>query len=276
MSGIVVGLDYPGRRESAALAALDWASIGVRFVPLIRTRPPAVASGRQYAADLLDELRVERCDIVAIAAFCAAGPLAHELAQLLVEAACRPSPLILFDVDPCPAISVMDGFDTCLRQTARHEIRPESRKTLYNAIADGPERFLVLAADILTDRIRSALRDEGISDDPFAAELLTSYLNYLAYLVAAHHTTRPRWGGEAYHVTSRHHPDSGPWPGAVRTHSFRLDVDADRLLDSPTTSHAIARCMRLIDAARGLPCEFRTRGLPGNPGGTGHRGPERN
>jgi hypothetical protein len=250
-SGIVVGLDYPGRRESAALAALDWTSIGVRFMPLIRTRPPAAASGRQYAADLRDEIRVDRGDIVAIAAFCAAGPLAHELAQLLVEAAARPSPLILFDVDPCPASSVMDGFDTCLRQTAQQDIRPELREALHTAIADGPESFLALAEATLTDEIRSALRDEGIDDDPVAAELLMSYLNYLGYLVAAHHSTRPRWGGEVYHIMSGHHPDSGPWPGATRTHSFRLDVDAARLLNSPMTTDVIANCMRLINAACG-------------------------
>jgi hypothetical protein len=251
MADTVVGVDFPGRRATATLADLDWASLGVRFVPLIRSRPPATTNGRGYTAELLAELDVDHRDVSAVAAFCAAGPLAHEFAQLLLDATADPKPLILFDVDPCPADSVMDGFDACLRQTVHHEIRPESRRALRDAVTESPASFLALAEDALADEIQAALREEGIRDDPFADELLTSYLNYLTYLLAAHHSTRPRWGGDAYQILSRYHPDNDPWPGATRTHTLRLDVAADQIFSSPAATRAIASCLRLIETARG-------------------------
>jgi hypothetical protein len=84
----------------------------------------------------------------------------------------------------------------------------------------------------------TALRSDGADEEQAAAAGAAGaefYLDWLVYLVAAHNTAWPAWGGQVYHVASRHHPYTPDWPGSAATHLSRVDSGRNGLFHHPDT-----------------------------------------
>ncbi|GAB3127611.1 hypothetical protein GCM10027160_52470 [Streptomyces calidiresistens] len=243
MTTRLLGLDYPGRRVGARITDLDLSPFGIELTELMRDSLPVRFTARDYALDLLSRSPLASDGVHAILAYCAAAPIAQEMAQLLVERGVGPVPLVLFDADPCGADALWQGCSACVAEAdGQASIAPLSTSMLSDLLDDPRALVDVLEKD-LSDRVLKSLAADDLSEEELVfchEQIVRSMLDYLIYLVSAYHSARPAWGGSVLHIASEGHPYCEPWQGASQTQLIRVKCDRADLLRHPDTVEAVS------------------------------------
>ncbi|MGN9846705.1 hypothetical protein ACTMTI_52260 [Nonomuraea sp. H19] len=225
------------------MADLELSPFGIELTPLMGDSLPVRFTARDYAMDLLSRSPLASDGVHAILAYCAAAPIAQEMAQLLVERGAGPVPLVLFDADPCEADALWQGYSACVTEAdGQASTAPLSASVLSGLLRDPRALVCVLEKD-LSDRVLKSLAADDLSEEELVfchEQIMRSMLDYLIYLVSAHHSTRPAWGGSVLHIASKGHPYCGPWQGAARTQLIRVTCDKADLLRHPDTVEAVS------------------------------------
>lgn len=254
MRGVLLVVDYPGRREESRVANLRLESAGWDVRHLLDKPSGWELTGADYAGRLIERHGPFGPDVAAVLAYCMAAPIAQEIAAALSGAAGRPLPLVLFDGEPSTGEAVERELGVARAQLGGSRKTPDFSTTLLETRpAECVERMrhglVRLAAD--------PLRADGADDEEVAQEaeqVAAFYLDWLVYLVAARNTSWPGWRGEVCHIVSRTHLFTRPWPGARVTRLHRVDSGRNELLDHP---HTRELALSFLD-----PCEVQ-KGTPG-------------
>lgn len=250
-NGVVLVLDYPGRRAEAPVSSLDLQASGYTVRHLLE--PPHVRelTARAYAERLLDRYgpfpRVR-----AVLAYCMAGPIAQEVAALLGAANGVGPPLVLFDGEPATVEDIAGQYRAAGANLGALLNLDEADWTPPPAFDDSLLRDDPAEA---VRRIRRGLLDLGGravtrgSDDPDAAradaEAVTEfYLDWLCHLVAAHNSSWPAWGGPAVQIVSRDQPCPPQWPGAAQTRTIRVQASRVELLSHPEVADVVRSILK--------------------------------
>jgi hypothetical protein len=201
-----------------------------------------------YAAAALRSAQWDGTPVDAVLAYCMAAPLAQD------TAARTGAPLVLlFDGEPSTPQDIGDQFRQLLRSFSAGPVALPAwwDQALLDERSD---TVLELAQETLLHRIRTALagtgdddldEDEGGADDLLdAAEpLAATYLDWLAYLIAAYRADYPAWGGTVVQVASHDHKTLSPWPGAAASREIRIDATRAELLASPDTRRVVLEAL---------------------------------
>ncbi|WP_190232995.1 hypothetical protein [Streptomyces avicenniae] len=241
MTTRVVSLDFPGRRAEARIADLRMSDFGIEVVPLMGDSLPTRLSAREYAAELLSLSPLSDHGVRAIFAYCAAAPIAQEVAQLMLERGDGPLPVVFFDADPCEPETLWQAYVACIAQVEEQVSSAPLSASLLSELLDDPRALVGALERDLADRVTRSLTAEGFTEEElthYRGQIMRSVLDYLVYLVAAHHSASPSWGGRLLHVVSEDHPYCGPWEGAPQTRLVRVKCDRAGLLRHPDAVEA--------------------------------------
>ena len=239
--GALLVVDYPGRRDEARVHDLGLELDGWEIRYLIA--PPLVRELRcpDYAIQLIDRFGLRQLEVRALLAYCTGAPIAQEIAASLGPPA-QPIPLLFFDGAPALPAKIANDFRVAAQQLGggpRSEIPPLDPETFTaGALCARPAECFERMKRHLSDLAAGALRADGAGDEEAAAaaaDITAVYLDWLAYLVAGHNTSWPRWNGEVLHLASQRHRFTDAWPGSARTRLFRIEASAGDLLRHPQT-----------------------------------------
>jgi hypothetical protein len=250
-SGVIVVLDYTGRRTEAPISALDLESAGFELDYLLVPPYPRAFTASDYAAELLREYRIEPDEIAAVLAYCMAAPIAQELLAQVVGEGGEPIPLVLFDGEPVTAAAVRSEYVLAGRKlgellglTAAQSV-PEGdfdAEALRREPRDAVERMHNGLAEM---GVRAAVLDGSDPEEARAdaAAVADFYIDWLAHLVAAYNTGWPHWGGPVYQLVSVHQQALMPWPGAQESYAARIAAERDVLLTDPGTRRLVVQLL---------------------------------
>jgi hypothetical protein len=223
---LVLYVDYPGRRPEAHLWELGLHDAGWRTVELVRHPLPAATKLRDYATALLE--REPTCaDATGVVAYCAAAPLAAEVANQLAARTGVPLPLVFLDPSRCEQHHLTRGYATVVEQidsgTDTNERRPhlDVLEGLHDPVAMG-EAF----ATDLEARVRAALLSAGFADHEMEASkgpVASVYLDWLNYLLAVHHRGDVVATGPVLNLLSASHPADTAWLGVSARDTLRVE-----------------------------------------------------
>jgi hypothetical protein len=241
MPGQLLVVDYPGRRDESRIADLTLEADGwdVRYLvtePIIRE-----LTSTDFAAQLVARGEPFAPDIVAILAYCSAASIAQDLAIQLGMGR-SPIPLLLFDGEPSPPENLTRDFgraaaNLCQVPTVDGVAGGVTTLTAA-ALTDRPAACVELMRGRLAELAATAFRADGADDEEAVAAGAASaefYLDWLVYLVAAHNTSWPCWGGAVHHIASRAHAHTPQWPGSASTTLRRVDSTRNDLFHHPET-----------------------------------------
>lgn len=237
--GTLILLDYPGRRRTGRLADLSLEEEGFACQYLLSPPLPDALTGRSYAKVLRERLGSTGAPL-AILAYCAAAPLAQELAQLIAESENESLPLILFDAAEGSLTSIVECWSSAAKQIQKDA--PSTVTIDATSLAHDPSDFLDQARRELISRAQRALSLEGRDGLEIKSDIeamVAGYIDFLNYLIAAYLVSRPHWGGDVFHIVSADHAGASDWSGARRTVTVRVPCDSSRLLRSPLTRRAV-------------------------------------
>ena len=252
-------LDYPGRRVESRIGDLDLPAAGWRVEDLLAGPLTRQLHARDFAARLDERRGPFGADVTAILAYCSAAPIAQELAMLMGARRRAAVPLLLFDGEPSPPENLTRDFgyaaaDLCGVSTV--DAVPGGVATLTSAaLSAQPARCVELMRARLVELATAAFHADG-ADVAEAAEAGAAsaelYLDWLVYLVAAHNTSWPDWGGEVCHIASREHPHTPAWPGSATTTLHRVDSSRNDLFLHRRTRQLALTFLRDAAGATGL------------------------
>ncbi|MER7759596.1 hypothetical protein [Streptomyces sp. NPDC097619] len=233
---VLLVFDYPGPRREARLADLALQEAGYEVRSLMVPPLPREPSAAAYAGRALEVGGPLTGPVRAVLGYCMAAPLAQE------AAARTGAPLLLlFDGEPATPAAVEREYRGLLGSVGAPPALPAW--WTGGLVAERSGAFLEHAGRHLTEEIREALaaqEDPDFEEEDAAealAPLVGSFLDWMAYLVAAHRTDHPSWPGTAVNFLSRSQPEIHSWPGAATTRSVRLDVPREELpAAAPTRS----------------------------------------
>ncbi|MFI7136092.1 hypothetical protein ACIBQ1_61345 [Nonomuraea sp. NPDC050153] len=235
-------MDFPGRRVEAGITDLHMSDFGIEVISMMGDPLPVRLNARDYASDLLAGSPPVSHGVQAILAYCAAAPIAQEMAQLLLERDGGPLPLVLFDADPCGADAIWQAYLACLGEVDGPASSAPLSASLLSELLDDPRALVGVLERDLSDRVLKSLAADDTSEEELVfchEQIMRSMLDYLIYLVSAHHSTRPSWGGSVLHIVSEGHPYCGAWKGASQTQLVRVKCDRASLLRHPDAVQAV-------------------------------------
>ncbi|MEU5307916.1 hypothetical protein [Streptomyces sp. NPDC021562] len=240
---VLLVFDYPGRRPEARVSDLRLADAGYDVRQLMTPPLPWAASAAQYAHQALDTAAVPAGEVHAVLGYCMAAPLAQEAAARI---GCPR--VLLFDGELSTPDAVAVEYCKLLTSVGAAATLPPWWDTAL--LQERSDRFLGHAEQHLTEEIRRSLAEqaepgEGEDDgDDALAPLVGSFLDWLAYLVAAYRTDHPAWDSTVVNFLSRQQHEIPAWPGARGTRSVRIDTARDDLLASTTTRRHVLETLR--------------------------------
>lgn len=231
---VLLVLDYPGRRDESRISNLGLESDGWDVRYLLEAPHERELTSAEYAARLTHRYGLFGSDVAAVLAYCMAAPIAQEIAASLG------TPLILFDGEPSTAEAVERELGVAMTQLggARKVPDPPTEAQLRSEPAECVERM----RQILVRLGAGALREDGADEQEaaiHAGQVAGFYLDWLVYLVAAHNTSWPAWGGTVFHVVSRGHTFTRDWPGAEAMQLRYVDSGRNELLNHPDTNRLV-------------------------------------
>jgi len=237
-------LDYPGRREEAAVADLRLHEHGFDVCYLLTDPLPYETSAGAYARRLVDRLDPGR-PVTAVLAYCLAAGIGHEVAAALTTPAAPAPPLVLFDAGAGSVEAVVEAYHSAVVQLGGGPDEGPDVVAMLAADVPAQQRSAALVAAMRTTLTRlaiAALLDDD--DEPedvaeTAAQLTERHLRWVVHLVAAATAGSPAWGGDVLHVMSRDHPFADDWPGAGSTRPVRVDCSRRELLRTAQTAQAV-------------------------------------
>lgn len=238
--GTLLIVDYPGRRPEGRIGDLSLESHGFQLQEVLTHPLPEATIGHAYAKQLAASLTPLRERLAGVLAYCAGAPIAQEFAQLLVEAGHQPPPLVLFDAAPCTPQDIREYYTESLRRVGSSLREEEIPCELPGRIED-PAGVRDAFRHDLSRRATDVLASEGFRKSEVAAqvdEVVNVYVDYLGYLLAAHHATSPMWGGDVMHVVSSGHGFRSAWPGARSTWTVPVATDRASLMFSEEVRNA--------------------------------------
>ncbi|BFU46065.1 hypothetical protein [Krasilnikovia sp. MM14-A1004] len=251
LQGSVLVCDFVGRRAQAPVSALGLETRGFTVHNLLTSPYPRELTAAGYADQLWRRHGPFGADVRAVLAYCAAAPIAQEVAATLHARTGVPVPLVLFDGEPATAAAVQAeyllaagklgellGVDPAHRTPPAVDpgdlrVRPQQvRQRMFEGLLE------------LGDR---ASRDGSVDPATARAEaemFATYYLDWLSHLIAGHNASWPAWGGPAVQIVSRHHESGAEWPGASHTETIRIAAERDDLLRHPEVAAAVLSILR--------------------------------
>ncbi|MGV4928249.1 hypothetical protein K2224_37770 (plasmid) [Streptomyces sp. BHT-5-2] len=241
---VVLVLDYPGHRPEAKLSELrlEDAGFDVRY---LLTRPlPRDLSADAYASRALQAAENLPCEIHAVLAYCMSATLAQHVAALTSA-----SHLLLFDAE----ISAPDVVAKEVREILRSFMAGAELPGWWSddALARSPVEVMDRVHDHLFEVIRTALaEDSGMDDqaeDPAATQvarnLVGTYMDWLAHLVAAHRSVLPAFAGASAQIVSARHVLPDTWPGLSSPGCMRMASERQTLAADEETRRFVLRAL---------------------------------
>jgi hypothetical protein len=222
---LVVFADYPGRRPEAHLSHLDLGRVGYRTLELLRHPLPSASRLDAYAGALL--AREPTCaEATALVAYCAASPLAAQVASQLSEAAGAALPVVYLDPSRCNAQHIVKAYATVVEQI-EFGLKPAEKRPpleIRDGLRDPMALGEALSADV-HDRVRMALAASGFSEqerEVAKGSVAAVYVDWLNYLLAVHHRGEPYEVGPVLNLISANHPADAAWLGVTAGDTRRV------------------------------------------------------
>lgn len=239
--GTLLVLDYPGRRREGRIRDLDLERFGWRVRHLVEPPLRGESNAAGYAERLLDR-RGSFPDTRAVLAYCTGAAVAQQIANRLDSVV----PLVLFDGTPVTPALIVRDFAAAMSQVGGRAA-PDAAAQMFDpsTLATRPADVLTWMRDELVDCAAAALRADGVPEtqvSDFTAEICGVYLDWLQFLLAAHNTDWPKWGGDVVHIVSDGHVPVD-WPGAERTEVHRVASTTVDLLRHPAAQAALVDCL---------------------------------
>ena len=253
-SGTLLVLDYPGRRPEGRIRDLDLEAAGWQVCHLADPPVRGAGSAAAYAQRLLERAGPFP-DAVAVLAYCTGAAIAQEVAARLDALV----PLVLFDGTPVTARLVARDFRAALMQVGWSPPPDLGAGVLEpDRLAAQPDDAVTWMREQLHSCAAAALRRDGVPEDrlaEFTSDIGGVYLDWLEFLVAAHNTDWPFWGGDVVHIVSDGHEPAADWPGAERTEVHRMQCTGVDLIRAPAVRPRVARLPRRVVPRRRRPME---------------------
>ncbi|GAA2520701.1 hypothetical protein [Winogradskya humida] len=246
IAGTVLVCDYVGRRRQAPVSALGLHQHGITVHNVLTSPFPRELTAATYADQLWHRNGPFGTEVRAVLGYCAAAPIAQELAASLRDATGVPVPLVLFDGEPATAASIQAEYLLAADKLGELLSVDPARRT---PPAIDPAGLRSRPREAIESMYRGLLEVGGHaphdgSVDPETARAETEmfaayYLDWLSHLIAAHNASWPAWGGSAVQIVSREHDCVTEWPGALSTETIRIAADRDTLLQQPEVAAAV-------------------------------------
>jgi hypothetical protein len=238
-------LDYPGRRPEAPVTDMNLDRAGYDCAYLLTTPLPTALSTAGYARELCARPLPARAD--GLIAYCAAAPLAVEVARLLAGPA-EPAPIVLLDPQPTPPSEINHEYLDVVRQVeGRSPILQRPPLLDIEGLLGTPATLVECIEADLRRRAQLALAAHGVHVDEASGPVegvVGVYVEWLIFLVAAHHSAPAAGRGPVLQVISRGHPDDAGWLGATDLRTVRIDCDRPELAAHPQARAAVLDFLR--------------------------------
>jgi len=233
-------LDYPGRRAEAHLDELGLEDLGFECRYLLTSPMPDEVTSERYARKLAGAFEAGDGNVRAVISYCAAAPLAAELAEL-ASGDC-PVPVVMLDPFDCVEHHIAGQYATVVRQIESGGLAEESPPLLD--VAAGISQPRALAVEIARDlsvRAKRTLAGSGdeLDADELAAHVVSMYVDWLKFLLAVYHRPRDVHMGVVLHVVSRQGPPSPDWLGAGKVQTVKIGCEHAELARSQETRKVI-------------------------------------
>ena len=238
-------LDYPGRRPEAPVSAMNLDRAGYGCAYLLTSPLPTALSTPAYAEELCARPLPDRVD--GLVAYCAAAPLAVEVAGRLAGAA-EPAPIVLLDPQPTPPAEINREYLEVVRQVeGRSPDLPGPPLLDIEGLLATPATLIECIEADLRRRAQLALAAHGVHVTEASGPVdgvVGVYVEWLIFLVAAHHGAPQAVRGPVLQVLSRGHPDDAGWLGATDLRTVRIDCDRPELAAHPEARAAVLDFLR--------------------------------
>lgn len=235
--GVLLALDYPGRRDESRIRDLHLESDGWDVRYLLEAPFPSGLTADAYANELRHRANCADADVVM--AYCSGAPIAQELVAQLR----RPVPVVLFDGEP----SLLSGLRRDAAAAAAQFGVPDSTARsgpattmTDNDITARPEHCFAAIRTWLVDLARGALLEDGATNEEArdtSKEIASFYLDWFVFLIAAHNTTWPSIQ-KLRHLVSHDHLFLDGWPGVSDLRLTKIEAGRNDLLAAPQTRSA--------------------------------------
>jgi hypothetical protein len=223
-------LDFPGRRPEAHVSEMQLDRHGFACTEVLTHPMPAALSTPAYAAELCARQRLERPQ--AMIAYCATAPLAVAMAELLTGPEGQ-LPIVLLDPQRTPASEFLREYQEVVRQVEGQATDVDRPPLLdVERLLATPQVLVERIGEDLRLRARLALASYGFAGADVAGpveNLVGVYVEWLTFLVAAHHDEQPAPRGPVLQVISREHPADASWLGAADLRTVRVPCDRAEL-----------------------------------------------
>jgi hypothetical protein len=244
-------LDFPGRRPEAHISELALDEHGFTSVYALESPLPTSPTTPEYAKELCTRRSFDRP--LAVLAYCAAAPLAVAVSGLVAGPA-GPLPIVLFDPQPTPPSEIAVEYDIVVRQV-EGRMPPEAerppRLDIERLVATPEAAIERIGADL---RLRAVLAlaafgFTGAEAGKTAEGVVGMYIEWLTFLVGAHHGEQPGPRGPVLQVLSREHTDDLGWLGAADVWTVRVPCDRPELATRPQARAAVVEFLRGVRGA---------------------------
>jgi hypothetical protein len=231
--GLVLVLDYPGRRPEAHISEMHLEEAGFDCRYLLTHPLPDELGTLPYAKQLWARLSQSAYRPAAVISYCATAPLAVSIAALAAADDCRALPVVFLDPSQCHVHHIADGYVSVVRQIEGRAQR-SGRPPLLD-VADllrTPRRLMEQIAEDLTCRASVTLAADGFREAEVSeamANVIDLYLEWLTYLVAVHHREQPYPAGNLLQIISHNHPQDAGWLGVSAGQTVRINCDRPSL-----------------------------------------------
>jgi hypothetical protein len=223
-------LDYPGRRPEAHISEMHLDRSGFECHDVLTSPMPTALTTAAYARELCAQQRPDRP--LALVAYCAAAPLAVAMAALLAGPA-APVPIVLLDPQQTPPSEILHEYHEVVRQIEGRAPNVERPPLLdIERLLATPEALVKRIGEDLRLRARLALAAFGFGGADVSGPVegvVGVYIEWLTFLVAAHHDEQPAPSGPVLQVISQGHPADASWLGATDLRTVRVPCDRPEL-----------------------------------------------
>lgn len=236
--GVVLALDYPGRRDESRIRDLDLEAEGWQVRYLLAAPFPQALTSSGYAESLLRGQDLDGTDVAAVLAYCSGAPIAQDLVTSHLGGIER-VPLVLFDGEPSLLSGLRrDAAAAGAQLSVDSRARPACPAETFtdDQLSRDPDGCVAQLREWLVELGVRAMRADGADESEArsaATDIACFYLDYLVFLVAAHNTEWPAFDGDLLHVVSRGHPFTKQWPGSSSTRLRQVDCGRNDLLGHP-------------------------------------------
>jgi len=238
-------LDFPGRRPEAPISAMNLDRAGYDCTYLLTSPLPTALSTPAYAGELCARPLPDQAD--GLVAYCAAAPLAVEVAGRLAGAA-ESAPIVLLDPQPTPPNEINREYLDVVRQVEGRSPALERPPLLdIEGLLATPATLVECIGADLRRRAQLALAAYGVHVNEASGPVegvVGVYVEWLTFLVAAHHGAPPAVRGPVLQVISRNHLDDAGWLGATDLRTVRIDSDRPELAAHPQARAAVLDFLR--------------------------------